>query len=58
LAEPEEFWGWLAEENKRIRGEETRRVSWGALKSQGAKATVRENLRDDRRYLLPAFSGG
>lgn len=59
FAEPEQFWGWLAEENKRIRGgEETRRMSWGALKSQGAKATVRENLRDDRRYLLSALSGG
>jgi hypothetical protein len=31
FAESEQFWDWLAEENKRIRGgEETRRMSWGA----------------------------
>lgn len=57
IGDPGALWGWLAELNKSIRGE-TRRVSWGALKAQGAKARLRENLRNDRRYLMSAGSGG
>ncbi|GFZ47020.1 hypothetical protein JCM24511_04246 [Saitozyma sp. JCM 24511] len=57
IGDPGALWGWLAELNKSIRGE-TRRVSWGALKAQGAKASLRENLRNDRRYLMSAGSGG
>jgi hypothetical protein len=53
----EEFWEWLADENKRLRGV-TRRASWGALSGQGAKASIRTNLRDDRRYLMSRNSGG
>jgi hypothetical protein len=60
IGEPGAFWGWLAEVNKSIKSirGETRRVSWGALKGQGAKARLRENLRNDRRYLMSAGSGG
>lgn len=35
-----------------------RRLSWGALKGQGAKANIRENLRDDKGYLFSMYGAG
>lgn len=35
-----------------IRPSAPRRPSWGALKMQGAKASVQTNLREDRRYFV------
>jgi hypothetical protein len=57
VEKPEEFWEWVADENKRLRGE-TRRASWGALSGQGAKRSLRSNLRDDKRYMMSINSGG
>lgn len=53
----EEFWPWLKAENERLEPGK-RRVSWGALREQGAKSTIWENLRQDRRYLTTFVSSG
>jgi hypothetical protein len=52
-----EFWPWLNAENERLEPGK-RRVSWGALKEQGAKSSIWENLRQDRRYLTTFLSSG
>jgi hypothetical protein len=36
-----------------------RRVSWGALKGRGRKASMRDNLREDKNYLTKfEYPGG
>jgi hypothetical protein len=40
-------WDWVSEQRR----EGYRRPSWGALRSQGAKAHMRDNLYPDKKYL-------
>lgn len=35
-----------------------KRTSWGALKQQGARSHIRENLRDDKKYLFTMYGAG
>jgi hypothetical protein len=37
---------------------ETQRLSWGALEQQGAKRSIRTNLRGDKGYLLSMYGAG
>jgi hypothetical protein len=48
-------WDFL--ENARRR-QSVRRPSWGGLTSQGAKASIKTNLRSDRNYLVSSVAAG
>ena len=45
-----EWYGWPGQQDPRVEGHE-RRPSWGALKQQGARRLLRDNLREDRTYI-------
>lgn len=46
-------WAWMARKQA-----PKRRASWGALRSVGAKASVRTNLRADRKYITSFPTAG